>query len=65
MKVPSLMHTLPRFPGGCQCYMADVQGTHKVPSQTVNRGADADLTEGSKYWENKHFEGGNAGETQS
>lgn len=49
MKPSSLMHTLPRFPGGCHCYTADVQGTHMLPSLTVNGGADADLTEGLKY----------------
>lgn len=25
MKASSLMHIFPRFPGGCQCYTADVQ----------------------------------------
>lgn len=49
MKAPSLMHTLPRFPGGCHCDTVDVQGTHMLSSPTVNREADADLTEGLKY----------------
>lgn len=49
MKASSLRHTLPRSLGGCQCYTADVQGTHMLPSLTVNRGAEADLTEGLKH----------------